>query len=234
MESSSNEVSQPLETTQRVSSSSGSPTAEDTGGSTLLSQLSLRDRGLDHLQKTFDLPDSERLVDDYLCALRKRILLQGRMYVFEHHLAFYANIFGYVKTKCIAFSEITAIKKRKNYGFPNSIEIMWLGGQREFFTSFLSRDDAYELLLYLWHQDRCAMMCIIDMVQQQTHSAYAKLFAGALPKQRLPKGACVSRICYCHTVIDCHSNRPQVTRRGQHVVQDVHRVRPCRHDDRPV
>lgn len=161
MDSSSTEANVALETAQRANSSSGSPTsAEDTGGgSTLLSQLSLRERGIDHLHKAFDLPESERLIDDYLCALRKRILLQGRMYVFEHHLAFYANIFGYVKTKCIAFSEITAIKKRKHYGFPNSIEVMWHGGKREFFTSFLSRDDAYELLLYLWHQDRC-VLCV--------------------------------------------------------------------------
>lgn len=98
--------------------------------------------------------NTQPLVDDYLCALRKRILLQGRVYVFEHHVAFYANIFGYVKIKCISFSEITAIKKQKNYGFPNSIEIVWRGGKREFFTSFLSRDDAYELLVYLWHKDR--------------------------------------------------------------------------------
>ena len=36
--------------------------------------------------------------------------------------------------------EVTAVRKRKNVGFPNSIEITWgSDGKREFFTSFLSR-----------------------------------------------------------------------------------------------
>ncbi len=39
-----------------------------------------------------------------------------------------------------ALQEVTAVRKRKNVGFPNSIEITWgADGKREFFTSFLSR-----------------------------------------------------------------------------------------------
>lgn len=33
---------------------------------------------------------------DFGCALQKEILVQGRLYVSEHHLCFYANIFGWV------------------------------------------------------------------------------------------------------------------------------------------
>ena len=33
---------------------------------------------------------------DYGCALQKEILVQGRIYVSEHHLCFSANIFGWV------------------------------------------------------------------------------------------------------------------------------------------
>lgn len=36
-------------------------------------------------------------MDDFVCALQKKILLQGRLYVFEHYVCFYANVFGYVK-----------------------------------------------------------------------------------------------------------------------------------------
>ena len=38
------------------------------------------------------------------------------------------------------------MRKRKNVGFPNSIEITWgSDGKREFFTSFLSRCPAFRL-----------------------------------------------------------------------------------------
>lgn len=33
---------------------------------------------------------------DYGCALQKEILLQGRVYISEHHLCFNANIFGWI------------------------------------------------------------------------------------------------------------------------------------------
>ena len=33
---------------------------------------------------------------DYGCALQREILIQGRLYISEHHLSFYANIFGWV------------------------------------------------------------------------------------------------------------------------------------------
>jgi hypothetical protein len=33
---------------------------------------------------------------DYGCALQRDILLQGRLYVSEHHIAFHANIFGWI------------------------------------------------------------------------------------------------------------------------------------------
>ena len=44
------------------------------------------------------------------------------------------------------------MRKRKNLGFPNSIEISWGQGRREFFTSFLSREDAFRLVMAAWHQ----------------------------------------------------------------------------------
>jgi hypothetical protein len=58
---------------------------------------------------------------------------------------------------------VTSVRKRKNYGFPNTIEIIWRG-KKEFFTSFLSRDDAYRLIIIAWHQS----------------SGYAKLFGAPI------------------------------------------------------
>lgn len=36
-----------------------------------------------------------------MCALRKRILLQGRLYICEHYICFYSHLFGYMKEKVI-------------------------------------------------------------------------------------------------------------------------------------
>lgn len=101
----------------------------------------------DHVQELrrfFELPDDELFLDEFYCALHKRILLQGRMYIFEHYLCFYSNVFGWVKQKVIPLHSVKEITKKRNYGFPNSVEVIWK--KREFFTSFLNRNDAYELL----------------------------------------------------------------------------------------
>jgi hypothetical protein len=37
----------------------------------------------------------------YAGAVQKRILLQGRMYVFEQHVCFHCNLFGYIKDTVI-------------------------------------------------------------------------------------------------------------------------------------
>jgi hypothetical protein len=50
--------------------------------------------------------------------------------------------------------EVTNVRKRRHCGFPNSIEIFWRGGKREFLTSFLSRDEAYRLVMIAWHNNR--------------------------------------------------------------------------------
>jgi hypothetical protein len=49
----------------------------------------------------FELEPTENVMDDFVCALKKRILLQGRMYVFEHYVCFHSNVLGYVKNKII-------------------------------------------------------------------------------------------------------------------------------------
>ena len=94
----------------------------------------------DELREMFDLPkQGSQLLEDYNCALQKKILLQGRMFVFEEYVCFHANIFGYVKTKVMPLNEVTSVRRCKHVGFPNSIEF-YFRGRREFFTSFLSPD----------------------------------------------------------------------------------------------
>lgn len=100
--------------------------------------------------------DTEDLLDTFMCALKKRILLQGRMYVFSKHVCFSCSLFGYHKVERIPIESIVSVRKRKHVGFPNSVEILWMqheGDERpkkSFFTSFLSREDAFQMIMGLW------------------------------------------------------------------------------------
>ncbi|KAG1674300.1 hypothetical protein FOA52_013489 [Chlamydomonas sp. UWO 241] len=102
------------------------------------------------LCRWFEIPDSETLLDEFHCALRKRFLLQGRLYVFDHHVCFSTNLFGYVRKVVLPFSSIVAVRKKRHFRFPNSIEIEDDRGKRDFFTSFLARENAYRLIAALW------------------------------------------------------------------------------------
>ncbi|KAK3847463.1 MAG: GRAM domain-containing protein, partial [Linnemannia gamsii] len=99
-------------------------------------------------------PDDEKLIEDYGCALQKEILVQGRLYISENHVCFHANIFGWVTTLVIAFSEITAIEKRLTaFVIPNAISIVTTTNTKgHFFASFLSRDAAHDLLMAAWRK----------------------------------------------------------------------------------
>ncbi|GAN10517.1 hypothetical protein MAM1_0364c10058 [Mucor ambiguus] len=97
-------------------------------------------------------PDQERLIDDYGCALQKEILLQGRVYISEHHLCFNANIFGWITNLVIAFADIEDIEKRSTAIFiPNAILISTCSSK---VASFLSRDQAYDQMVEIWKASR--------------------------------------------------------------------------------
>ncbi|KAK1307225.1 hypothetical protein QJS10_CPA10g00981 [Acorus calamus] len=100
----------------------------------------------------FHLPPEEVLIQDFNCALQENILLQGHMYLFMHHICFYSNIFGFETKKVIHFFEVTCVRKAKTAAiFPNAIEMV-AGGKKIFFASFLSRDEAYRLIVDGWSQ----------------------------------------------------------------------------------
>lgn len=116
------------------------------------------------IQNIFGLEENEELLDSFMCALRKKILLQGRMYVFTGHVCFSSSLFGYHKLKAIPMSSILSLRKMKNVGFPNSLEIVWKEGdsiKKEFFTSFLSREEAFKLILSLWEGSICTSTSIM-------------------------------------------------------------------------
>ncbi|MCO5585786.1 hypothetical protein L7F22_039722 [Adiantum nelumboides] len=82
-------------------------------------------------RQLFHLPPEEVLIQDFNCALQKKILLQGHMYLFEHYVCFYSNIFGYEKKKIIVLKDVTSVRKARTAGlFPNAIEIVAWGKKR--------------------------------------------------------------------------------------------------------
>ncbi|GAA5934863.1 uncharacterized protein JCM15063_003086 [Sporobolomyces koalae] len=97
-----------------------------------------------------NISDDDYLIEDYGCALQRDILIQGRLFISEHHLSFYANIFGWVTSLTIPFAEVCSIEKRMTaYVIPNAIQIATMHA-RHTFASFLSRDTTYDLIGNIW------------------------------------------------------------------------------------
>ncbi|XP_067831536.1 protein Aster-B-like isoform X4 [Heptranchias perlo] len=96
------------------------------------------------------LPDSERLIVDYSCALQRDILLQGRIYISENWVCFYSNIFRWETLIALQFKDITGITKEKTAKLiPNAIQIC-TDNERHFFTSLGARDRSYLMIFRLW------------------------------------------------------------------------------------
>ncbi|KAL8263537.1 hypothetical protein R6Q59_021667 [Mikania micrantha] len=101
-------------------------------------------------RQLFRLPPEEVLIQDFNCALQENFILQGHMYLFLHHVCFYSNLFGFETKKIISFNEITSVKRAKTAAiFPTAIELI-ASEKKYFFTSFLSRDEAFKLINDGW------------------------------------------------------------------------------------
>lgn len=88
----------------------------------------------------------------YACALSRDILIQGRLFVGEEHVCFYANILGWITSVVIAYRDIVSIDKRNTAViFPNAIQVATLH-HRYFFASFMYREEAYKQLQAAWKQ----------------------------------------------------------------------------------
>jgi hypothetical protein len=91
---------------------------------------------------------------DYGCALQRDILIQGRIYISENHMCFYANIFGWVTTLVIPFYNVKAIEKKMTaFVIPNAIGVTE-NSNKYTFASFLARDTAYDVIYNIWKHSR--------------------------------------------------------------------------------
>lgn len=78
------------------------------------------------------------------------ILLQGYLYITKNYIAFYSNVFGYVTKLLIPITSVVRISKEKTVKIiPNAIAVATTD-ERHVFSSFLSRESAYQLMLRIW------------------------------------------------------------------------------------
>uniref|UniRef100_A0A7S2STC3 VASt domain-containing protein n=1 Tax=Rhizochromulina marina TaxID=1034831 RepID=A0A7S2STC3_9STRA len=91
---------------------------------------------------------------DFSCAVERKILLHGRMYVTDKFICFYSNLFGFEKKIKIPYSHIACVTKEYTAVFiPNAIAV--ITAKREyFFRSFWDRDEAFHLLKECHEQSR--------------------------------------------------------------------------------
>uniref|UniRef100_A0A8C5A0U3 GRAM domain containing 1Ba n=1 Tax=Gadus morhua TaxID=8049 RepID=A0A8C5A0U3_GADMO len=96
------------------------------------------------------LPDTERLIVDYSCALQRDILLQGRLYLSENWICFYSNIFRWETLLMVRLKDICTMTKEKTARLiPNAIQLC-TDNEKHFFTSFGARDRTYMMMFRLW------------------------------------------------------------------------------------
>lgn len=104
----------------------------------------------DEFRKLFrEVPQSEKLIADYTCALQKDILLQGRLYLTENWLCFYSLVFRGTKIM-LNMKDITSMSREKTAKWiPNAIQITTIS-EKLFFSSFSAREKSFQGIFRLW------------------------------------------------------------------------------------
>ncbi|CAG5002643.1 unnamed protein product [Parnassius apollo] len=121
-----------------------------------------------------DLPDEERLIVDYSCALQKDILAHGRLYASQNYMCFYANIFGWETSMTLRWKDVTAITKEKTaLVIPNAI-LVCTEGEKNFLTSFSGRDKAYLMLFRIWQNALMDQPMSSQEIWQWVYSCYGE------------------------------------------------------------
>ncbi|KAM4795019.1 protein Aster-C [Rhinophrynus dorsalis] len=126
------------------------PRANDEEQKASVSSSTYKQRSEEFRKLFKDLPETEKLIVDYACALQKDILLQGRIYLSENWLCFHSNIFRWETTICTALRDVTSMTKEKTARLiPNAIQIC-TENEKFFFTSFAARDRSFLSLFRMW------------------------------------------------------------------------------------
>ena len=121
-------------------------------------------------EEELELEQGETIIDNFNCALKDKILLQGKFFITNKRIWFRSlfnpyTLFG--KTLImIPLSDITSIEKKYHLALDNSIEVK-TEKVSYFFTNYLSRDNCYDLL-----QEE-----LNKIVQTKSHKSTKKKFS---------------------------------------------------------
>ncbi|XP_070393841.1 protein Aster-B-like isoform X1 [Dermacentor albipictus] len=119
-----------------------------------------------------DLPETERLIVDYSCALQRDILVHGRLYVTQNFICFYANIFRWETNVVIRCKDVTSMTKEKTARvIPNAVQVC-TDHERHFFTSFGARDKTYLMLFRIWQNALMEQPMSTQELWQWVHYSY--------------------------------------------------------------
>ncbi|XP_015524973.1 protein Aster-B isoform X1 [Neodiprion pinetum] len=119
-----------------------------------------------------DVPDDERLVVDYSCALQRDILVHGRLYVSQNYICFYANIFSWETSVSLRWKDVASITKEKTaLVIPNAI-LVCTETDKFFLTSFGARDKAYLMLFRVWQNALIGQPMSMTEMWQLVHACY--------------------------------------------------------------
>uniref|UniRef100_A0A8C1BLF7 GRAM domain containing 1Ba n=1 Tax=Cyprinus carpio carpio TaxID=630221 RepID=A0A8C1BLF7_CYPCA len=147
--SSDKSPSTPEQAVQRTYSQSLHTTRPGGKNSKVLSPT-YKQRNEDFRKLFKQLPDTERLIVDYSCALQRDILLQGRLYLSENWICFYSNIFRWETLLTVRLKDVCSMTKEKTARLiPNAIQLC-TDSEKHFFTSFGARDRTYMMMFRLW------------------------------------------------------------------------------------
>ena len=136
-------------------------------------------------QARFNLPPSEELTADFMCALQQSILLQGRLYISQHYVCFYARVFGQETQLVIPASDITGVSLAKSLGIvPNAIKV-YTTYNVYWFGSFLRRQEAYTLLMKVSKGDKLSKEDIIMEASKTSNASSADVANGEVEEREL-------------------------------------------------
>ncbi|XP_058400949.1 protein Aster-B isoform X5 [Diceros bicornis minor] len=135
---------------QGVQRSCSSQSGRSGGKNSKVLSPTYKQRNEDFRKLFKQLPDTERLIVDYSCALQRDILLQGRLYLSENWICFYSNIFRWETLLTVRLKDICSMTKEKTARLiPNAIQVC-TDSEKHFFTSFGARDRTYMMMFRLW------------------------------------------------------------------------------------
>ncbi|XP_037278719.2 protein Aster-B isoform X5 [Rhipicephalus microplus] len=130
-----------------------------------------------------DLPETERLIVDYSCALQRDILVHGRLYVTQNFICFYANIFRWETNVVIRCKDVTSMTKEKTARvIPNAVQVC-TDHEKHFFTSFGARDKTYLMLFRIWQNALMEQEELPNEEEDEDEASGPEMFASAREAQ---------------------------------------------------